>query len=99
MRRAWQVSDTGICNCVYFFLSCHSLADPLQSSCVLRATSVLSCDLSHLQPNCGGVLSLFAMLHSSDFNECSSNPCQHGGKCIDRRDGFVCVCPVRYDGE
>ena len=31
VRRAWKVSNAGICNCVYFFLSCHSLPDPLSA--------------------------------------------------------------------
>lgn len=28
----------------------------------------------------------------ADFNECDSNPCQHGGTCVDLYDGYECIC-------
>lgn len=31
-------------------------------------------------------------------DECSSNPCQHGGTCIDLHDKFFCLCPENYQG-
>jgi len=32
-------------------------------------------------------------LCDSEINECSDQPCQHGGTCIDRLNSFTCVCP------
>uniref|UniRef100_A0A3P9PLS5 Sushi, nidogen and EGF like domains 1 n=1 Tax=Poecilia reticulata TaxID=8081 RepID=A0A3P9PLS5_POERE len=34
----------------------------------------------------------------ADVNECASNPCQNGGKCVDRVTGFICVCPAAFSG-
>ncbi|XP_078695040.1 uncharacterized protein LOC144923987 isoform X3 [Branchiostoma floridae x Branchiostoma belcheri] len=36
----------------------------------------------------------------TDINECSSNPCQHGGRCtyIDRVNGYRCNCQPGYMG-
>lgn len=28
----------------------------------------------------------------TDIPECASNPCQHGGRCVDQVKGYVCVC-------
>ena len=28
-----------------------------------------------------------------DVDECASSPCQHGGACVDRANGFRCDCP------
>lgn len=31
-------------------------------------------------------------------NECSSNPCQNGGSCIDTYNGYLCRCLPTYEG-
>lgn len=28
-----------------------------------------------------------------EINECSSNPCMSGGTCVDKVNGFHCLCP------
>ena len=33
-----------------------------------------------------------------DFDECGSNPCQHGGNCTDHFAGFTCTCVPGYPG-
>lgn len=33
-----------------------------------------------------------------DLDECASSPCAQGGTCIDREDGFECVCPPQWEG-
>ena len=33
-----------------------------------------------------------------DINECASQPCKHGGRCVDRPDGFHCVCAAGFSG-
>ena len=35
----------------------------------------------------------------ADINECSSNPCNNGGTCIDQDDGFECKCHPGYTGD
>ena len=34
-----------------------------------------------------------------DVNECHSNPCLNGGKCIDEVDKHSCECLPGYKGE
>ena len=31
-----------------------------------------------------------------DVNDCASQPCQHGGTCLDGVNGFKCLCPPGY---
>ncbi|KAL3873053.1 hypothetical protein ACJMK2_036214 [Sinanodonta woodiana] len=33
-----------------------------------------------------------------DINECVSEPCLYGGTCIDRVNGYQCVCPAGRQG-
>jgi len=33
-----------------------------------------------------------------NLDECLSNPCQNGGSCDDRDNGYVCYCPIGYAG-
>lgn len=33
-----------------------------------------------------------------DFDECGSNPCQHGGTCTDLINGYTCSCYPAYQG-
>ena len=34
-----------------------------------------------------------------DINECLSNPCQHGGTCLDRKKSFICQCVIGFEGQ
>ena len=34
-----------------------------------------------------------------DVNECSPNPCQNGGSCIDKVNGYTCECVAGYNGD
>lgn len=34
----------------------------------------------------------------TDINECDSNPCKHGGNCIDGTASFTCDCPPGLTG-
>jgi len=31
--------------------------------------------------------------------ECNSNPCQHGGRCIDGLNNYTCMCQPGYAGQ
>lgn len=33
-----------------------------------------------------------------DIDECASDPCLHGGRCQDLRNGFRCACPLAFAG-
>lgn len=33
-----------------------------------------------------------------NLDECLSSPCQNGGTCDDRNNGYVCYCPLGYAG-
>ena len=33
-----------------------------------------------------------------DVNECDSDPCHHGGTCIDQSNSFTCHCPPGWVG-
>lgn len=32
------------------------------------------------------------------MDECLSNPCQNGGTCIDKDNGYMCSCSLGYLG-
>ena len=34
----------------------------------------------------------------SDLDECASDPCQGDGTCVDRLNGYNCMCSFRYTG-
>ena len=34
-----------------------------------------------------------------DIGECSSDPCQNGGTCIDEINAFACICIIGYTGD
>ncbi|XP_066550496.1 delta-like protein 4 [Amia ocellicauda] len=33
-----------------------------------------------------------------EVRECDSNPCKHGGKCMDLENGYRCTCPQGFEG-
>ena len=46
-----------------------------------------------VQPN--PILNLFI----SDVDECNSQPCKNGAKCIDRINSYECSCAAGYTGK
>lgn len=45
---------------------------------------------------------IFLLKHfssSSDEDDCSPNPCNHSGVCVDLVDGFKCICPAQWTGK
>ena len=34
-----------------------------------------------------------------NINECASNPCNNNGTCIDKINGFDCICVAGFQGE
>ena len=34
----------------------------------------------------------------AETNECSCDPCQNGGQCIDGLNFYLCICPSGYSG-
>ncbi|KAK3728579.1 hypothetical protein QZH41_011661 [Actinostola sp. cb2023] len=54
--------------------------------------------------DCDGVLSTFGPGADSksmciDIDDCASNPCNNGGRCIDHKDGYRCECLLGYMGK
>ena len=35
----------------------------------------------------------------TDIDECASQPCTNGGKCLDQEDRFICQCPSGTRGK
>lgn len=51
---------------------------------------------------------LFNVIHAIDVkqsvsvvdkSECSSSPCQNGGKCVELISGYYCSCATGYNGD
>ena len=36
------------------------------------------------------------LIFSADIDECASNPCLHGGTCVDAVNYFQCICAPGY---
>ena len=34
-----------------------------------------------------------------DDDECTSDPCQNGGACVDGVDSYTCACAAGYSGD
>ena len=41
----------------------------------------------------------FMTLQCVDLNECDSNPCGSGAKCINQYGGYLCECPAGSSGD
>ena len=41
---------------------------------------------------------LYIFLFFTDINECESSPCQNGGACTDKVNGYECTCAAGYAG-
>uniref|UniRef100_A0A3Q1EEE4 Neurocan core protein n=1 Tax=Acanthochromis polyacanthus TaxID=80966 RepID=A0A3Q1EEE4_9TELE len=41
----------------------------------------------------------FGIIPSVDSNPCQTNPCLHGGSCLQEGDGYSCYCPQGFSGE
>lgn len=44
------------------------------------------------------VNSLQAIINNRDKDECESQPCQHGGTCLNLINGYHCLCPSNWEG-
>lgn len=45
------------------------------------------------------LIKIFFISFFTDIDECSPNPCENGGKCIDRVNGFKCQCKPGFTGD
>ncbi|XP_047443675.1 neurocan core protein [Mugil cephalus] len=41
----------------------------------------------------------FGLNPSGESNPCQTNPCLHGGSCLQEGDGYSCYCPQGFSGE
>nr|XP_046247075.1 neurocan core protein [Scatophagus argus] len=41
----------------------------------------------------------FGLIPSVESNPCQTNPCLHGGSCLQEGDGYSCYCPQGFSGE
>ncbi|XP_072245890.1 neurocan core protein [Leuresthes tenuis] len=41
----------------------------------------------------------FGLIPSVENNPCQTNPCLHGGSCLQEGDGYSCYCPLGFSGE
>ncbi|CAH0628596.1 unnamed protein product [Chrysodeixis includens] len=44
------------------------------------------------------VLHLESLVNSRAKDECDSNPCEHGGTCLNLVGGYHCLCPSNWEG-
>jgi Notch-like protein len=53
------------------------------------------------EPYCSNALLISLASHYlySDVDECDSNPCENGGRCLDQVNRFQCECLAGYVGE
>lgn len=41
----------------------------------------------------------YGLIPSGESNPCQTNPCLHGGSCLQEGDGYSCYCPQGFSGE
>lgn len=72
----------------------------------LRRCRWRSCSIK--QRRCDGACFLFCSLAlphprlslpCTDVDDCSPNPCNHGGTCQDQVNGYKCLCPSQWTGK
>jgi len=70
---------------------------PIASPCILAhsVSSNFICDLNATRCFCKPGYS--GDICDIDINECASNPCKHGGTCVDGVASFVCNCLPGYE--
>lgn len=44
------------------------------------------------------LLNILTRTHSTDGDQCASNPCQNGGSCEDQLQSYICFCPEGFEG-
>ena len=44
------------------------------------------------------ITKMYTYVSLSDINECSSQPCQNGGRCVDVVNGYICNCLPGFGG-
>ena len=48
-------------------------------------------------PNTSLYLLLY-VIHLTDINDCENDPCENGGTCVDKVNGFTCNCVKGFEG-
>ena len=64
------------------------------SQCVDAVTEINRITRNKFPLNC----SLIGVKCDVEINECNSNPCMSGGTCVDKVNGFQCLCPPSTHG-
>ena len=42
---------------------------------------------------------VFCCYSPEDIDECSSDPCENGGSCVDQPGQYTCLCEKGFDGD
>ncbi|XP_005915556.1 protein eyes shut homolog isoform X1 [Haplochromis burtoni] len=88
------------CTCPPFFSGplCkqpYDPCDPLHNPCLHNSTCLTR---SNGTASCRCPAGFEGSWCEIDTNECSSNPCQNQGDCVDRVNSYSCVCKVGFSG-
>src|SRR6185312_8287489 len=75
----------GNCSITDVFQAC--ISDPC------HPTHTAHCQAYQQSYQCFCLPGYSGVLCTTDINECASNPCFHGGTCVDGVNSFHCLCP------
>jgi hypothetical protein len=68
------------------------------SGTCLNGAACNSNPFMNLTSGCGCLSGFSGDICQTNINECSSNPCQNGGTCVDQINSFTCSCPSGFTG-